>query len=337
MLANSLNEERVPQELDAKDWHEWQRRVLGHLQTYGHAIYDLDFAKRLPVDDPTPWLETLKCFVSGSGKDPHTRQQTAAAQREQATKRVLARVKGPRGRILRRLIQWAQKYAPLREDGLADVGLGWPLLRKLLQELGRRMSLARVIEKADDIFWLTEDEVERAAAALDRAESLGSISGQIEQRKAVWHAEQRVTPPPVLPRRAKWMWMSLEKWSPARADDASSGNIIKGVGASPGQVTGSARVLRGPEEFGRMKQSEVLVAAITTPAWTPLFALASGIVTDVGGPLSHSSIVAREYGIPAVLGTGVATQRIQSEKLIKVDGSAGVVTLLEQTEGAREA
>ena len=79
-----------------------------------------------------------------------------------------------------------------------------------------------------------------------------------------------------------------------------------------------------------MKQSEVLVAAITTPAWTPLFALASGIVTDVGGPLSHSSIVAREYGIPAVLGTGVATQRIQSEKLIKVDGSAGVVTLLEE-------
>ena len=69
-LANSLNEERAPQELDAKDWHEWQRRVLAHLQTYGHAIYDLDFAKRLPVDDPTPWLETLKCFVSGSGKNP---------------------------------------------------------------------------------------------------------------------------------------------------------------------------------------------------------------------------------------------------------------------------
>ena len=77
-----------------------------------------------------------------------------------------------------------------------------------------------------------------------------------------------------------------------------------------------------------MKQSEVLVAAITTPAWTPLFALASGVVTDVGGPLSHSSIVAREYGIPAVLGTGVATQKIHSEQQIKVDGSAGVVTLL---------
>jgi len=71
----------------------------------------------------------------------------------------------------------------------------------------------------------------------------------------------------------------------------------------------------------------VLVAAITTPAWTPLFALAAAVVTDVGGPLSHSSIVAREYGVPAVLGTGVATRRIHSGDRITVDGSAGVVTL----------
>jgi phosphohistidine swiveling domain-containing protein len=335
VLAGRLNDERVPQEVDAQDWHEWQRRVLGHLQTYGHAIYDLDFAKRLPVDDPAPWLEALKCFVSGRGNNPHTRRQSAAGQREQATQRVLARVKGLRGGILRRLIAWAQKYAPLREDGLADVGLGWPLLRKILQEFGRRMSPG-VIEKADDIFWLHEDEVERAAAALDRVEALDSMAEQIEQRKAIWQAEQRATPPPVLPRRAKLMGMSLERWSPARPDDAVAGNLIKGTGASPGQVTGSARVLHGPEEFGRMKQGELLVAAITTPAWTPLFALASGIVTDVGGPLSHSSIVAREYGIPAVLGTGVATQRIRSEEQIKVDGSAGVVTLLDQSEDAKE-
>ncbi len=78
-------------------------------------------------------------------------------------------------------------------------------------------------------------------------------------------------------------------------------------------MTATARVLYGPEDFGTMQPGEVLVAGITTPAWTPLFALASAIVTDVGGPLSHSSIVAREYGIPAVLGTGVATKRIQSD------------------------
>jgi pyruvate,water dikinase len=105
------------------------------------------------------------------------------------------------------------------------------------------------------------------------------------------------------------------------------GDVIKGVAASPGMASGVARVLHGPEDFGQMKPGDVLVAPITTPAWTPLFAMASAIVTDIGGPLSHGSIVAREYGIPAVLGTGVATRRIQDGQTVTVDGSAGTVTL----------
>jgi pyruvate,water dikinase len=84
-------------------------------------------------------------------------------------------------------------------------------------------------------------------------------------------------------------------------------------------------VICGPEEFALMKPGDILVAKITTPAWTPLFALASGVVTDVGGPLSHSSIVAREYGVPAVLGTGEATRRIRSGQRVTVDGGSGVV------------
>jgi pyruvate,water dikinase len=83
-----------------------------------------------------------------------------------------------------------------------------------------------------------------------------------------------------------------------------------------------------------MSPGDVLVARITTPAWTSLFAMASAVVTDVGGPLSHSSIVAREYGIPAVLGTGVATQRITSGQRISVDGDAGTVTIEPSTDAA---
>jgi pyruvate,water dikinase len=112
------------------------------------------------------------------------------------------------------------------------------------------------------------------------------------------------------------------------ADDSSQGkNVLKGIGTSPGVVTAAARVLRGPEDFERMQPGEVLVASITTPAWTPLFAIASAVVTEIGGPLSHSSIVAREYGIPAVLGTGVATKRIRSGQTVTVDGGKGIVRL----------
>jgi len=113
------------------------------------------------------------------------------------------------------------------------------------------------------------------------------------------------------------------------AADASTqtGSTLKGSGTSAGTVTAPACVLHGPEDFHNMQPGCVLVAGITTPAWTPLFPLAAAVVTDIGGPLSHGSIVAREYGIPAVMGTGVATKRIQNGQTITVDGSAGTVTL----------
>ena len=108
---------------------------------------------------------------------------------------------------------------------------------------------------------------------------------------------------------------------PAVSTD-QTGAVIKGIAVGEGKVTAKARVLQGPEDFGTLQPGEVLVTGITTPAWTPLFALASAIVTDIGGPLSHGSIVAREYGIPAVLGTGVATKRIRSGQTIRVDSDA---------------
>ena len=106
-----------------------------------------------------------------------------------------------------------------------------------------------------------------------------------------------------------------------------SGDQLKGVAASPGTVTAPACVVHGPQDFTKMNTGDVLVASLTTPAWTPLFARASAVVTDIGGPLSHGSIVAREYGIPAVLGTDTATSRISNGQLITVDGSAGIVSL----------
>ena len=114
----------------------------------------------------------------------------------------------------------------------------------------------------------------------------------------------------------------MRRWLPARTED-QTGDTIEGVGASSGWITAPARVLRGPEDFGAMRPGEVLVAGITTPAWTTLFTVASAVVTDVGGPLSHGSIVAREFGIPAVLGTGVATRRITTGQTVRVDGDAG--------------
>ncbi|HEX8517989.1 MAG TPA: DUF6463 family protein, partial [Pseudonocardia sp.] len=245
---------------------------------------------------------------------------------------VRARLDPVRRAAFVRLLRWAQDAAPLREDALADVGLGWPLLRRMLLELGRRLAAAGAVDGPDDVFWLRRVELDDAAAALDAGREPVRSADAVAQRRAVWRGQRRATPPQLLPQRT---WRFLERWMPAVADE-QSGPILRGVAAGAGVVTAPARVLAGPAEFGAMRPGEVLVASITTPAWTSLFAMAAAVVTDVGGPLSHSSIVAREYGIPAVLGTGVGTRRIRTGQRLRVDGDAGTVTLLDEVGDGRD-
>ncbi|MFP3461685.1 PEP/pyruvate-binding domain-containing protein [Arthrobacter globiformis] len=322
----------VDGEIDPEQWDEWRSRLQRHLDRYGHAVYNLDFVNPVPADDPSALLETLRYFVRGQGKDPHERQQRSADRREEQARLISARL-GPRRRaVFRRLLRWAQKAAPVREDALADVGLAWPLMRRMLLELGERLTASGVIAAPADIFWLRLDEL-RNAIDFGLATPGAAITGTdrpvreeaVEQRKMLWRGQRKAAAPQLLP-ESRWMERAFGSMMPARSVQ-QAGDVITGVGASSGQVSAPARLLHGPDDFASMRPGEVLVARMTTPAWTPLFAMASGVVTDVGGPLSHSSIVAREYGIPAVLGTGVATQRVSSGQQLKVDGDAGTVTL----------
>ncbi|MGD9405630.1 MAG: PEP/pyruvate-binding domain-containing protein [Anaerolineae bacterium] len=324
-LADRLDGD-VPPGTDAGDWREWNQRFCDYLAKFGHSIYDLDFAKPLPADQPLPLLETLKMFIRGEGTNPHERQQRSLARREEAVQMALSRVKGLKRRLFRWSLRWAQTFALVREDSIFDIGLGYPVLRRMLHELGCRLVEAGAIAEADDIYFLKLAEVEQGAAALDEDERPQSMTDRVQERRAVWRAETRLVPPQQLPPKGRVMGIKTDAFMPVSADDQAQ-SLLKGVATSPGQVTASARILLGPEDFQQMQPGDILVAEMTTPAWTPLFAMAAGIVTDIGGPLSHGSIVAREYGIPAVLGTGVATRRIHSGQTITVDGSTGVVTL----------
>jgi phosphohistidine swiveling domain-containing protein len=326
-VLDLLRTQVPPAGVDEGEWHEWRSRFQDHLNRYGRTAYNLDFVNPVPADDPAPLFDTLKFYLRGEGQNPYERQRRTAERREEATRAVLERLDTTRRRLFGRLLKWAQDIGPMREDALADVGLAWPVMRRMLLELGGRLFEAGAVDKPSDVFWLRRDEVEKIAASMDAGETrLGSLSDAVEQRKMLWRGQRRVTPPQLLPKDS-W-FMVIEGLMPARSEE-QTGDTIKGVGASGGQVTAPARVLSGPEDFGQMRPGEVLVAPITTPAWTSLFAMSSAVVTDIGGPLSHSSIVAREYGIPAVLGTGVATRRIQSGQTIRVDGDAGTVTLVD--------
>ncbi|AOT03013.1 PEP/pyruvate-binding domain-containing protein [Arthrobacter sp. U41] len=317
-------------------WQQWHPRLQDHLGRFGHAVYNLDFVTPVPADDPSPLLETVKFYLRGHGSDPHERQRLSAARREDQTSRTVARLGPGRRAAFNRLLRWAQSAAPIREDALADVGLAWPLLRRMLFELGRRLVNSAVIAEPADVFWLRHRELQSAVdfgLAAPGAPAAVAITGAdrpvragaVEGRRMLWRGQAKAAAPQLLP-ESRWMERAFGSMMPAGPQD-QSGDIIKGAGASSGRVSAPARVLSGPQDFARMEPGDVLVARITTPAWTSLFAMASAVVTDVGGPLSHSSIVAREYGIPAVLGTGVATQRLTNGQRIRVDGDAGTVTI----------
>ncbi len=325
-LVAGLDAGHTPRIVNINDWQAWQSRFRAYLKSFGHMIYNLDFGNPVPADDPAPVLETFKLFLSGKGANPHDRQHSSEERREDAIQKIQSRLKGRRLKSFQKNLARAQKYAPLREDGLADVGLSYPLLRKMLQEIGTRFVQAGTIEQTDDVFWLLKDEVENAAVRLDSGGTLEDLTDFIPQRKAILRAARKAAPPMALPQMKVFGvdLMSLKSGGLKKP----KGDSLKGVAASPGIVTAPACVLHGPEDFAEMNTGDVLVASLTTPAWTPLFARASAVVTDIGGPLSHGSIVAREYGIPAVLGTGTATARITTGQIVTVDGSEGTVKLL---------
>ncbi|WP_166872639.1 PEP/pyruvate-binding domain-containing protein [Salinibacterium sp. ZJ450] len=355
-LAEALASGAAPAGVDAEAWQQWHTRFRSHLDRFGHAVYNLDFASPVPADNPSTLLATLRFYLSGQGVDPHQRQAASAARRAAHTRVMRRRLGRVRRTAFGRLMRWAQRAAPMREDALADIGLGWPLMRRMLLELGSRLARSGVIGAPADVFWLRRTELVSAIAFGLANPSGGGVAGPetdvaasppvsisgaprpvradaIEKRKMLWRGRRRANPPQLLPQKGLVSRLSV-RWMPAGSQD-QQGEVISGVGASAGQVSAPARVLAGPEEFGQMQPGEVLVARMTTPAWTSLFAMASAVVTDVGGPLSHSSIVAREYGIPAVLGTGVATQRLTSGQVIRVDGDAGTVTVARDARRAR--
>lgn len=314
----------APSGVEPGIWEQWRGRFDAHLALHGHTLYNLDFVNPVPADDPGPLLQALRYYLGPDAGDPHARQRRLAAEREAATAALLARLPERRRRRIEQLLGWTQHLGPVREDALGAMGLAWPTTRRLLRELGGRLVAAGVLDEPMDVCWVPLAQLRTVAAALDTDSPLpADLRSDVARRQQAARGQRLATPPQYLPKNQ--VMDSMEWMYPAR--EGQSGSVITGTVGSGGVVTGRARVLAGPGDFAAFQPGEVLVASITTPAYTPLFAMAAAVVTDIGGVLSHGSIVAREYGIPAVLGTGSATRRIHTGDEITVDGGAGRVVL----------
>lgn len=271
------------------------------------------------IEDATPAIRMLQAYVTLPDRRPETEPAALAAEREQAVAAARARLAGYPQPIVTRfetLLKAAQVGAIVHEDHnfWIDQRLMYHI-RRLILEFGRRLAQVGALATAGDVFYLTLDQLQSWRDA--------PMHGVIQKRKAEMERFGRVTPPPMLGTPPAFDMtdggpmiraMFKGELSPQNAGRPGA-STITGMPGSAGVVRGRARVVHSLAEAGKLQPGDVLVTASTEPPWTPLFATAAAIVTDTGGVLSHSAVVAREYRIPAVVGTGHATSTFHDGQL----------------------
>lgn len=281
------------------------------LATYGHRETGSPLLVSLPTwkDAPEPVLGILKGL---SLAEPVAR--AGRPEWEVARDEILALPEmafAPVRALFRSLLSGARRFPSLREDTHFLITMPMPILRRTLRELGQRLVNAGVLATPDDVFHLRLDELERAAAVWPPSPALTAELTSLVHHRAERRAVLADTPLvdiPALP-------------SAKRSGDA----LLVGTPGSPGVAEGPVRIIAGAADFGRLQPGEVLVAPYTNPSWTPLFGRAAAVIVDAGSAMSHAAIVAREYGIPAVMGTGDALSRLHDGQMVRVDGTRGFV------------
>jgi len=310
-------------------------RLDEHLRRYGHRSATWGLGSPSFIEDPAPVIKVLADYVGQpDAADPAEDLARLAADREQAVADARERLRPYPAAVRAQfdaLLAAAQAGAVISEDHNFWIDFyATDLVRQVVLELGRRCADARTLSHPHDVLYLTLDEL-RAAAPAPAAADLRAV---VVRRRADLQAYAAVPAPPVLgtppagpPPDSPFTRLTAKFWGTSPQAPTEPG-VLRGAGGSRGALTGPARVVRALADTERLRPGEILVAETTAPPWTPLFAIAAAVVTDTGGILSHSAVVAREYAIPAVVGTGLATATIRDGDLLEVDGDTGIVRIV---------
>ena len=254
---------------------------------------------------PEAALALVRAQVASERVSPDELRARTAERRIAATERVLAALPAERHEEFRSLLAELDGYVPIRE-GRAY----WQLViagetRALTLRVGERLVREGRLGAAEDVCFLTPEDWDAG----------GDLRPLAAQRREEWERWRTVEPPLVIGTPGT-----------TAADAQEKREQFRGAPASRGVVTAPVRILASPEEGARLQRGDILVCTMTTPAWTPLFAIAGGVITETGGALSHPAITAREYGIPAVVALADATTKLKDGQVVTIDGAAGTVT-----------
>ncbi|OGO34254.1 MAG: hypothetical protein A2W35_12030 [Chloroflexi bacterium RBG_16_57_11] len=294
------------------------------LDEFGHREVHMDILYPTWCDDPEPVYSFIRSYLDADeSQSPYRQQERLVKEREDLTRMVVKDLeKSISGRlVLAPIFRWFLKQTQLhtreRDTMHFEMTRLFPPLCRLAVELGNRWAAWGYLEQKEDVFFLEVDEL------LKMAKSPYSMREAVRSRRDTFTQIKHQSWPIMI--------CNGEEIFGAKSEAIEIGEAgLKGIAGSPGKVTGISRVIQGPDDFAKLKKGEILVAPITNPVWTPLFAVAGALITEVGGILSHGAIVAREYGIPAVMSVTGATRLLHDGQRITVDGNKGLVYLEEE-------
>lgn len=316
-------------------WKDFREAFSCYLNQWGfRSSGELMLTTPTPRENPLPVLRLLQAYLRESSANPAAVSRAQAADREARTAEVAARLTP--SALVRRLLplcdagrflvllRATQGAIRLRERARMKQALLYTRLRHVALEIGERLARRGDIAERDDVFHLTVGEVDELLAHANG--DYEAIASMIRDRRAGLEACREYTPPDQI------VLAPGERWSPAGPGswkvEGERGGVLRGSSACGGVATGQAAVVLDVSEADRLEAGQILVTRQTDPGWAAVFFLTRGLVIERGGMLSHGAIIAREYGIPAVVGVPDATRLIRDGDQLRVDGDHGTVHLV---------
>lgn len=301
-------------------------RLDAFLARYGYrSVFEAEVMLPSWEEDPSFVYSMIRNYLhQGDDQSPQTIRSRQEREREKALSEVLGGLSRPKRLVFKRLLAKAQQFISLREFMKATLMMGVGQSKMVLRDISKRLAAQGLLQDPGDIYFLTESEITALIEGVTPPEG-GSLPEKIVRRKQEYERNRTVVLPEYFEGRPK----PLRRPGPGGVAAAKGTGVLKGIPLSPGKVRGRARVILDPRSAATIQPGEILVAPVTDAGWSPLFLTAAALVVDVGGLLSHGSIVAREYGIPGVINVKVGTSTIRTGQEILVDGDAGEVRLLE--------
>lgn len=328
VFNESETREIVPSLEQTSDGQAFLTAFQSYLDEFGWRTDAFEFADLTWREDPTIPLNTLQGYIQlNEDSDPMTKFNQSVSRRDELLTAARNRLAGDPEALgkFNGLYDMARHYLPRTEDHnyyIDQIGNG--IMRLPVLEIGRRLFERGAIESVEDVFMLYINEHEAALGGQDFKSTIAGRNAEIAKWSQVIPVPTIGTPPE--PSGAP-MEAAFAKMFGTPPEPSQDPNVIQGIGASSGVVQGTAKVVKNLSEASKLQPGDIMVCEMTMPPWTPLFSIASAVVADTGGVLSHCAIVSREYRMPCVVGTLIGTAVIQDGMTLTVDGSSGIVRI----------